>query len=292
MRLLFILDYGNPLYDDGQAPHSDSARAASARFCGALAKRYRNKPVLFELWNEPNLTVFWRPKPNPDQYLAWAKTVVQAIRKANRNACIIGPATSRFDWNFFQALFKQRYLTLVNGVSVHPYRSSTRGPETAVPEYEMLRALIEQYKPPGKELPIVSGEWGYTTVSTPPSLQGRYLARQWLANLSAGVPVSIWYDWHDDGQDPKNSEHHFGTVTWDYKPKPAFTAMKTLVSQLKGYQLASRVGFGNPQDFVLVFSRGTSVKLALWTTGESHRLDLGPGVRIKRAVNFLGKARQ
>jgi hypothetical protein len=118
------------------------------------------------------------------------------------------------------------------------------------------------------------------------------LARQWLTNLSVGVPVSIWYDWHDDGQDPENAEHHFGTVTWDYKPKPAYTAMKTLISQLKGYRLASRVGFGQLQDFVLVFFKGASVKLALWTTGESHRLDLGQGIRIKRAADFLGKPRQ
>lgn len=43
------------------------------------------------------------------------------------------------------------------------------------------------------------------------------------------VPLSIWYDWHDDGQDPKEKEHNFGTVTWDYQPKPAYLAAQTLI---------------------------------------------------------------
>ncbi len=292
MRLLLILDYGNPLYDNGLPPHSDSALVASAKFCGALARRFRKKPVIFELWNEPNLKTFWRPKPNAMQYLAWARTVTRAIREANPTACVIGPAASRFDLDFMRPLFKKEYLNLVDGVSVHPYRSSSRGPETAIPEYEMLRALIEEYKPPGKKLPIVSGEWGYSTVSTPPVLQAKYLARQWLTNLSLGIPISIWYDWHDDGQNPQNGEHHFGTVTWDYKPKPSFKAMKTLIAQLKGFRTGARIGFVDLHDFVVPFYNGKAVKLALWTTGESHRLELGRGIRIARAVNFQGRPRQ
>ncbi len=292
MRLLLILDYGNALYDNGLSPHSDSARVASARFFGALAKRFGKEPVIFELWNEPNLSNFWRPQANADDYFAWAKTVSRAIHQVNPKACIIGRATSRMDLIFMRKLFAKGYLNWVDGVSVHPYRSPSRGPETAIPEYEMLRALIEEYKPAGKKLPIVSGEWGYSTVSTPPVLQAKYLARQWLTNLSLGIPISIWYDWHDDGQDPNNSEHHFGTVTWDYKPKPAFVAMETLVSQLKGFQAGARIGFGNLDDFVVPFFDGKTVKLALWTTAESHRLELGRGIRIAKAVNFQGKPRQ
>jgi polysaccharide biosynthesis protein PslG len=40
-RPIFILDYGNRLYDHGQAPRSDSARAAFARFAAAAARHFR-----------------------------------------------------------------------------------------------------------------------------------------------------------------------------------------------------------------------------------------------------------
>ncbi len=42
--------------------------------------------------------------------------------------------------------------------------------------------------------------------------QAKLLARQWLSNLANDIPLSIWYDWRDDGPDPKEREHHFGMV--------------------------------------------------------------------------------
>ena len=53
---MFILDYGNRLYDHGQAPRSDSARAAFARFAAAAARHFRGQGVIWEIWNEPNIS--------------------------------------------------------------------------------------------------------------------------------------------------------------------------------------------------------------------------------------------
>ena len=290
MRLLFILDYGNALYDEGQAPKSDSALAAYARFAGALAKRYKGKPILWELWNEPNSKNFWLPKANVDQYMKWCRAVVPAIRLADPKACIVGPATSRIDFRFLENTFTRGLLKWVDGVTVHPYRSPSLGPETALPDYYQLRVLIKRYKPVGKIIPIISGEWGYSTTGLSRELQAKYLARQWLSNLAFGVPISIWYDWHDDGQDPTNSEHNFGTVTYDYKPKPAYLAMKTLIWELKAFLPASRIGVGNASDFVVPFVHGEEVKLAVWTVGAPHLIDLGQEISFTRAKTGLGKA--
>ena len=35
--------------------------------------------------------------------------------------------------------------------------------------------------------------------------QADYLSRQWLANLAAGVNLSIFYDWHDDGNNTQRT---------------------------------------------------------------------------------------
>src|SRR5262249_17645906 len=61
-RPLFILDYGNDLYQKG-APRSPEARAAFARFAGAAVRHFRGKNVVWEIWNEPNLGEFWQPAP-------------------------------------------------------------------------------------------------------------------------------------------------------------------------------------------------------------------------------------
>ena len=288
MRLLFIIDYGNRLYDDGLAPHSDECRKAYARFCAVLAGRYAGKDVIWELWNEPNIG-FWKPQPNIDDYMAWCHAVVPAIRKADPNACIIGPATSGIPLSFMEGCFERGLLTLVDGVSVHPYRSAEQGPETALPVYEDLAGLIDRFKPAGKGIPIVSGEWGYSTTLLSDELQGKYLPRQWLSNMIAGVPISVWYDWHDDGKDPDEKEHNFGTVTWDYKPKPAYIAMKTLAEQLAGYTPVGRVNTESDEVFIVVFRRESAYKAAVWTTGESVDVEDPQGLTAVSAVNHLGE---
>jgi len=287
IRILFIIDYGNPLYDDGMAPYTEEGRKAYAEFCSALAERYAGKNIIWELWNEPNIDGFWKPKVDVDNYMAFCKTVVPVIRSKDKDACIIAPATSAFDMKFMESCFEQGLLDLVDGVSVHPYRNSELSPETTLDEYKLLSLLIEQHKPKGKVIPILSGEWGYSTTNLSRKLQGKYLARQWLSNLAYNIPISIWYDWHDDGKDPKETEHNFGTVTWDYKEKPSFVAMKTFIEKFKGYQSIGRVSLDSLNDYMLVFKKEEKIKLALWTTSDEHSIDLRKEIKISNAVNYL-----
>ncbi|MBK9389972.1 MAG: hypothetical protein IPN68_07195 [Bacteroidetes bacterium] len=97
-------------------------------------------------------------------------------------------------------------------------------PETAVEDYKKIRELITRYTTDGKPgIPIISGEWGYSSSSKGVALetQAAYIVRMQLSNLLYGIPFSIWYDWKNDGPDPEEHEHNFGSVTNDLKPKPA-----------------------------------------------------------------------
>jgi hypothetical protein len=90
-----------------------------------------------------------------------------------------------------------------------------------------------------------------------------------LFNLLNGVPLSIWYDWKDDGTDPHEVEHHFGTIDHDGKPKPAYLAAKTLAHELDGYRLQRRLETG-ADDYVLLFVNSNKHKVAAWTTAGAH----------------------
>ena len=288
IRILYIVDYGNPLYNNGKPPTTPEGLEAYAKFCRAMAERYAGKDIIWELWNEPNLSHFWFPEPNADDYMRFCQTIVPAIRKGYPGACIVAPATSRIDHEFIEKCFEQGLLELIDGVSVHPYRNARLGPETTWDEYQFLSLLIEKYAPAGKKIPILSGEWGYSTTHLSRELQGKYLPRQWLSNIALNIPVSIWYDWHDDGQDPENAEHNFGTVTWDYKPKPSYIAMQTLTHWFRGYEPAGRFITGNEDDYMLIFHKDDHVRIALWTTDEKHTFNLGDGIRISKSINYLG----
>ena len=277
---ILTLDYGNPLYDGGWAPHTDTGRAAFAAWAQAAVSHFRGRPVLWELYNEPN-TGFWKPAPNVSDYIRLAKLVGPAIHAADPTAVFIGPATSGFDFTFLDACFQAGLLQEWSAVTVHPYRSS--GPETASADYQRLRMLIAQHVT-DRQIPILSGEWGYST-STPgidEAQQGNLLARQWLSNLMNGVPLSIWYDWRDDGPPGSSSaQAHYGTVLQPYlpgtqpvfSPKPAYFAAQVLTATLYGFQFSRRLPTASQSDFVLEFKKHDGTKrYALWTTGPPHPL--------------------
>lgn len=276
IRALFILDYSNRHYDDGLSPCSDEGRAAFARWAAAAAGRFRGRGILWEMYNEPNIG-FWKPKPDAEQYVKLALAVGKAIRQAADDELYIGPATSQIEMPFLEKCFQAGLLEYWSAVSVHPYRQ--QAPETAAEEYARLRRLIAKYAPAGKRIPILSGEWGYSAAwqKMDADKQGKMLPRQWLTNLANDVPVSIWYDWHDDGPDPQEPEHHFGTVLFPYRegqrpvyePKPAYRAAQTLTKCLAGFRFNKRLHLGNEDDHVLLLAKDDELRLAVWTVAKT-----------------------
>ena len=281
IKPLFILDYGNDLYQTG-APSSPEARAAFARFAAASVRHYRGKPILWEIWNEPN-GGFWKPQANAGEYGRLAFETAKAIKQADPKATVLAPGTSGIPLDFLESVFRTGILRYLDAVSLHPYRGD--GPEAAAQDYPAVRRLIEHYVPPGKSIPLVSSEWGYSTTDVSEKTQAQYLARQWLSNLAEGVRLSIWYDWHEDGTDPKYNEHHFGTVRFDYTPKPAFLAAQRLTQALGGYRFVKRLPLRQNQDYLLLFAKGASVKVAYWTTADDHRVSLPGGRQLALTRN-------
>ncbi len=254
IRCLFILDYGHPVHTKDLAPADDAGRAAYARFAGAAAAHFKGKGVVLEIWNEPNISQFWRPRPDVQQYIAMAKAALASIRAADPEAQVIAPATSTIDFPFLEACLEAGILDGLAAVSVHPYRGGP--PETAEAEILRLAHLVERWRPAGRQVPIVSGEWGYTTAGIPEERQAQYLVRQQIFDRALGLPFSIWYDWKDDGPDPKEHEHRFGTVTQDLKPKPACEAMRAAAAELSGLRPAGRIDLGDPDAWGVLFDDG------------------------------------
>lgn len=287
IRPLFILDYGNPLYDDGLAPHTDEGREAFARFVEAGVSHFKGKGVVWELWNEPNGPQFWWPEPNPENYVKLARVVYKTAKKADPKSPLIAPALACWDFAFLEELFKLGLLDHLDAVSVHPYGSAK--PEDAYRYYETVRRLIRKYAPEKSDLPIVSGEWGYSAVKGfAVEKQAQFIAREFLVNLANRIPLSIWYDWHDDGTDPEEKEHHFGTVYHDFSEKPAYRAVSVLTRELDGFRFGSRIDGSSDDDFLVLFAKGEETCLAAWTTGKPHKTRLTVDVEDFTSVSLLG----
>ncbi len=286
LRPLWILDYGNPLYDHGAAPATPRVRRAFCRWVAAAVRHFRGHGIMWEMWNEPD-GGWWRPRPNILAYAKLARAVGKTIRRLAPRELYVGPALSGgMSLKFLRGCFKAGVLKYFDAVTVHPYRR----PETVIPIYRKIKTLIARYAPPGRKIPIISGEWGYSYSSARiwawlwkgynEDRQARMLARQFLVNLSQGVPLSIWYDWHDGGLDPKNFGDHFGLVRFTYHPgrnpvytpKPAYFAARTLMTELHGCRFVKRIKIGGADDYVLLFHGPKGKRIAAWTTSSQPRV--------------------
>ena len=303
LRAYFIFDYSNPLHEEVVmekdhftkreqkvpiSPQHPESVAAFARWAAAAAKHYQGRQVVWEIWNEPNI-FFWKPQPDVNQYTALALATMKAVRAADPQATIFAPAASEFPWPFLETFFKAGALEYLDGVSVHPYRPAKQPPETVENDYQKLRELIARYQPPTRResVAIISGEWGYPThvKGVSPETQACFIVRQQLSNLMNGVPISIWYDWKNDGNDPNEKEHNFGTVSPNLTPKPAYFAIKTLTHELAGFAIRNRLPTEGTNDYVLVLTNAAgTAKLAAWTLGAPHSLTLPLPAAAARAL--------
>ncbi len=290
LRALLILDYGNRLYDGGLSPHTDESRAAFARWAAASALHFQGRGVVWEIWNEPDGS-FWKPHANAGDYAKLAIAASRAIRAAAPHEMVIGPALCDMELGFLEPAVSGGILNYWTGISIHPYFRF--GPESYGAAYAKVRNLIDQRAPPGRKVEVLCGESGYSSAwwGIDEALEGKYLARLLLFDVWADVPMTIWYDWRDDGTDPSNDEHHFGIVRHDYhpgaadayEPKPAYDAARTYSEQLAGLRFQSRLNLASGEDYVLRFKGAGAECFVAWTTAwwaHDATLDLPNGTYV------------
>jgi polysaccharide biosynthesis protein PslG len=275
LRVLGCIAFDNKLY--GPVREADG-RAAYARFAAALAARYREHHILWEIWNEPNTMTFWGKhgkKGNSEQYAteytALVKEVVPAMRKADPGCFIMGGSVSCLwppSYLWTESCFKQGILQSgIDAWSVHPY--GFKSPEEYPDAYAKVRKLMEQYAAP-KNFPLLNSERGYPLKKAegwaggPASLamqfQAWHLVRQYLVDMLCDVRLTNWYEWTGEEFGIVRGKDHL----------PAYDACKVMTEQLGGYRLVKRLPLGTPVeaplDFALLFEKPTGEqKLVVWT---------------------------
>ena len=242
VRPYWILDYdNNKCYPSpGSSCSTDACIAGYGAFAAAAAAHFAGQPIIFESVNEPN----GMGQDSAGVITALCKAAGAHFLAAGTT--FVGPTTAGVDFPYLNATFADGILASLTGVSVHPYRAGA--PESATADLEQLAALIASYRPGLPALPVLSGEWGYTSATRPcdygnrvsRAVQGKYVPRMWLSALLGGAVVSIHYDWKNDGTNGSNCEDNFGSMEADLSaPKPAFRAA-----------LAAQTTIGNASTFV------------------------------------------
>ena len=216
-----------------------------ANFAYAAAARYAPLGVrTWEIWNEPNTSDFWQPRPDPDRYAELFRAAAGAVRAADPGATLLtGGLTRGIDTadgatlseaTYLERLYANGAAEIANAVAVHPY-SFPWLPTGANPpvagtfrDLPALHSLMVRHGDAGKKIWIT--EFGAPTGTVPGAmsetnqantiLQARRQVRYW-----GWAGPLIYYELRDGGTDPTDLQQNFGLVHRDLSLKPAGKAL-------------------------------------------------------------------
>ncbi len=291
-----LLCYGTPwamsLSDDSGEPDILSMPDLDAwgRFVGRTVEHFRDRVHVWQMWNEPNIPVFWHPEPNPREYARLLVAGSMAAKEADPTCHVMGCNTSLIDLNFDRAVFEEGGWEHSDIIGVHPYRYP-HAPEATdlCGDLLELAALSARF---GAVKPIWITEIGYAThyghLGSSEWWAAAMLARLYLAAWSSGLVQKIcWYDYRDDGDNREYNEHNFGILRRDWAPKLAHESYSVMANTLDGFQPAGRIDLGDDLR-VYRYSNGSETRLAAWTTGKNVTMPIPAPSRNVRVVRPLG----
>jgi polysaccharide biosynthesis protein PslG len=214
-------------------------RAAVERY-GTGGSFWREHPDLpempitdWQLWNEPNFELFWKPSPDPGRYLELLRGFNSAVKETDPGARILlgglfpTPADGIALEPFLTALYEGGGRRLFDAVAIHPY---ARTPRDALDKVEQARNIMRRFGDAAK--PIWITEVGWASRGTPPGLvvgqagQADYV-RQTFELAAAdrdrlGIAGVVWYSLSDTPGPLWVG--HCGLFTVGGAPKPAWDA--------------------------------------------------------------------
>lgn len=221
---------------------SSPARPADlAGLMGAIARRYgrdgsfwrrhpdlRDEPVVqYEVWNEPNYSIFWCPAPDPEAYGPQYDAVRAAVHAVDERAVVVfgglagfaadspDPASSMPADEFLQRALAAApgLASRVDAVGVHPYAQT---PEEVLERLGWFRSIVDAAGLRGTPLSV--NEFGWRTRGTgsaplaPEPERAEYVAEvtSAIAGSSCDVIALALHTWITAQTNPVDAESWYG----------------------------------------------------------------------------------
>jgi polysaccharide biosynthesis protein PslG len=310
LKPLLILDYGNAVHTphvavEGKAEKKAAAPSAErevdafAKFAAEAVRHFKGANPVWEIWNEPEHHEFWPPKSDAAQFVRLATRTCEAMRRADPAATIYSPGAAKSPTRaepspaFLRTVLDSSLPACLSGVSVHPYLFVDALDDTPQ-TWSNLRAMLAKSPAVREGFTLASTESGVSTFKGKVSdaQQASYLVRMMLLNAEANVPISIWYDWRDDGDNADDPQHRFGVVRRDLSRKPAWQAMQTMTSKLRGARLGCRLSPARAGFTALAFGAAGNTQVVAWRAGwgtAPQRVPVGRSAAVRSATDMLGQ---
>jgi hypothetical protein len=213
--------YGWWKYPVGDYPPAQARYFAD--FAAFAAKRWGRYLAGLELWNEPNGGQSFRSRHPGRDYAALVRAAYPAVKAVAPSLSVI-MSLGGTDTRFLGYLYFWGVRGYYDGIAVHPYDQPTLAGLKAFRAYQLGR---------GDAAPLWVTEVGWSSIGGGLQLQAQSVvsALDELAALPYVVAAEL-YDMRDGGANPDDPQAHFGLLTADLRPKPAWTAFATTLRVL------------------------------------------------------------
>lgn len=303
IKIMFILDYGNKLYDDevrtqrhgvekfrARAPAKARSVQAFSGFARAAAAALREYDPIWEIWNEPDNTPFWPPKPDVGAYVRLAEAACRAIRVSDPGAKILGPAAAQMSFDrgtppaLLDGVLKSQLPKCLDAISVHPYKMTG----SLVVDEEIWRRA-SSLRTDQSKIPFANSEWGKSVVS-PETLDGQasYLVKTLSTSLGLGVRINVWYNWRDF-ESYNESESSFGLLNRFGLEKPSAAAFGQFAHAVGAYTSASMFQVGSGVLVKFTKPGGRSSVWVAWSSGAPLNLAAPAEYRFSELRDLYGR---
>lgn len=222
-------------------PPAPSEYDEFAEFAGLVAQRYP-AALGIEVWNEPNLTRFWYPRPKPKRYADVLRAAVEGIHAANpaMPALMAGMVPTRGKnanklgfKRFLKRVYKSGAAQLTDGIAFHPFAAFWHRPMSIVLDkveslMGSIRGIMSQYGDGSKNVWVT--EIGMSTTGRPRGFseqeQAEGLSAMYrILSGMPGVPLVIVHRFLDQNGGAKNWQTGAGVISANGVKKPAYCAL-------------------------------------------------------------------
>lgn len=267
--------------------------AAWAEFVENTTRHYRDLVQHWEIWNEPNIAVFWEPQPSAAEYFDVLRAGYEAAKRGNPECRVLmpglaGPLQGRWGMDFLDELLQLGAARYCDAISIHPYRQATPEESDLAGDLQHIADLAEAN---GGRRPIWFTEDCWTTDLPGGSTEERaalMLPRCYALALGTGLMERfVWFRLADPGVDRFYGEDNYGLCYHDLTPKPAYFAHATTAALLDGGTPEPAWDFG-PRAMGRVFETARGRVAAVWSTQGEVPVAIRLGRAEATLVDLMG----
>lgn len=244
IRILAMLHYNAAWAKEWNTPPDTED---FTRYAQTVVRRYRGRIRHWEIWNEPNMDIYWKPQDDLRGYAALLRSVSPAIRREDPRARILIGGLTMVSEKSLEDFYRNGGAGTFDIANLHPFVDplDPNAVQTLKGKVDRFRAVLEKHgdgaKPiwlteigcPGVPHRAATANW-WIGPNPLESEQAEWVTRLYGEPLTwPGVEKIFWAFFRDTPDHFHVGTDFFGLVRSDFSEKPSFAAYRDAVRRYR-----------------------------------------------------------